>query len=748
MKPKHTWKFFRAGGFDQVHLESGADLLALNELDQKLWVALACPTTGLEFDTKTLTLIDTDKDGRIRAPELIAAVNWAAACLKNTDDLLKSSPQLELSAINENSPEGKQLLASARHILASLGKPEATAITLEDTADTAKIFAQTRFNGDGIIPADSAEDAATQAVIADIITCLGSELDRSGKPGVSQAKVDQFFTEAQAYSDWWAQAEKDPAIRPLDGSTDTAASTLKSLRPKVNDYFTRCRLAAFDPRALAALNRDEKEYVPLAAKDLTLGSTEIASLPLALVEPGKPLPLVQGINPAWADAMAQFVTQIVRPILNGKSDLSEADWQTISARFAAYEAWQGAKAGASVEKLGLPRVREILAGKTRETITALLARDKALEPESNAIAAVERLIRYHRDLFKLLNNFVSFRDFYRRKEKAIFQVGTLYLDQRSCELCIGVEDAAKHSIMASLAGTYLAYCDCVRKGTGEKRQIVAAFTNGDSDNLMVGRNGLFYDRKGNDWDATITKIIDNPISIRQAFWSPYKKAARMIQEQIAKRAAVADQSAVTQIAQTATTIEKAATVPPSAAAPVRKIDPGLIAALGVGAAGLGGMIGGVVTGFLNLKGLMPLGVLAIILVISGPSMLLAWLKLRKRNLGPILDANGWAVNARAKVNVPFGASLTRIALLPPGAQRDLVDPFAEKKRPWWLYLTLTGIVLVLLLALLWYLGRCDGSLPYKFRSTTVLGANAPAYEERHPGGGAFTNAPAVEPAKK
>ena len=78
--PSKQWQFFRAGGFDQVALESGADLMALDQLDQKLWVALACPTTGLEFDAKTLALIDTDKDGRIRAPELIAAVKWAGAC--------------------------------------------------------------------------------------------------------------------------------------------------------------------------------------------------------------------------------------------------------------------------------------------------------------------------------------------------------------------------------------------------------------------------------------------------------------------------------------------------------------------------------------------------------------------------------------------------------------------------------------------------------------------------------------------
>ena len=105
----------------------------------------------------------------------------------------------------------------------------------------------------------------------------------------------------------------------------------------------------------------------------------------------------------------------------------------------------------------------------------------------------------------------------------MFQAGTLYLDGRSCDLCIHVNDAGKHGLLAGCAKTYLAYADCSRPSTGEKMTIAAAFTGGDNDNLFVGRNGLFYDRQGRDWDATITKIIDNPISIRQAFWSPYKK---------------------------------------------------------------------------------------------------------------------------------------------------------------------------------------------------------------------------------
>lgn len=685
MKTNHSWKFFRAGGFDQVKLDTGADFANLDQLDQKLWVALASPTTGLEFDAKTFALIDTDKDGRVRAPEIINAAKWATGCLKNPDDLSKSSADLPLAAINDATPEGKQLLNSARQILANLGKKEATSISIADTADTAKIFAQTQFNGDGVVPAESAGDEATKSVITDIISCLGAETDRSGKPGVNQAKVDQFFAEALAFADWCKKSETDPAILPFKANTVTAFAAFKAVKIKVDDYFARCRLAAFDSRAITALNREEKEYLAFAAKDLTVTAAEIAGFPLAQVSPGRPLPLKDSVNPAWADAIAKLETDVVRPLFaNQKEALTESEWSAISAKFAVFESWTGAKAGTLVEKLGIGRVREILAGKSKETITALIAKDKALEPEADAIVTVEKLLRFRRDLGKLLDNFVSFRDFYDRGDRAIFQAGTLYLDQRSCDLCLYVEDPGKHATMAALAGCYLAYCDVFRKATGEKKQIVAAFTDGDSDNLMVGRNGIFYDRKGNDWDATITKIVDNPISIRQAFWAPYKKFVRMIEEQVAKRAAAAEAASADKLASAASKVATAdQTATAGKPAEPKKIDVGTVAALGVAVGAIGTAITALATGVMKLPvWQVPLVFVALILLISGPSMLIAWLKLRKRNLGPLLDANGWAVNAKARINVPFGASLTRVASLPPGSKRDLSDPFAEKRSPW------------------------------------------------------------------
>ncbi len=707
MNNGHHWHFFRAGGFDQVKIQSGSDLAQLDKLDQKLWVALACPTRGLEFDTKTLDLIDTDKDGRIRAPEIIAAGKWATGCLKNPDDLLRGSSSLPLSAINDAAPEGKQLVASAKQILRDLGKADATAISVEDTLDTTRIFAQTNFNGDGIIQVDAASDDATKAVINDIMACLGSETDRSGKPGISQAKLDQFLAEAQAHTGWWKKADSDKTLLPLGEATPAGAATIKAVKAKVDDYFARCRLAAFDARAVGALNRAETEYAALAAKDISHTATEVSGFPLARVEAGRPLPLVGPVNPAWADALKALQQQVVKPLLGDKPEITESDWATILSKFTGYEGWAASKAGATVEKLGSKRLSEILASNAKDAITALIAKDKALEPEFNAIAAVDRLTRYYRDLVPLLKNFVSFEDFYSRQAKAIFQTGTLYLDQRSCELCLGVEDAGKHATMAALAGAYLAYCDCVRKATGEKRVIVAAFTGGDSDNLMVGRNGIFYDRQGRDWDATITKIVDNPISIRQAFWAPYKKLVRMLEEQVAKRAAAADAASTAKMQSAATATATADQKPPE---PPKKIDTGTLAAIGLVLTTLLAALGGIFGAFAKLPiWQVPLAIAGIMLAISIPSMVLAWLKLRKRNLGPILDANGWAINAKAKINLPFGGSLTGVAMLPAGSHRDLRDPYVQKHtgRNWFMVV----LLLILLAASAWYFGLVEKVLP-------------------------------------
>ena len=278
---------------------------------------------------------------------------------------------------------------------------------------------------------------------------------------------------------------------------------------------------------------------------------------------------------------------------------------------------------------------------------------------------LRKLLLLHRDFYRLLRNFVTLEDFYDNDEKTVasFLAGTLILDQRACKLCIRVNDLAKHDSQAPLSGMYLLYCNCENKKTGKKLQIVAAMTQGEIKNLSVGKNGIFYDNDGLDYDATVFKIIENPISLRQAFWNPYRKMAKWVEDKINKSAAEKDAKTFDDM-----TAKVATAADPNAekksAFDIAKFA-GIFAAIGMAL----GMIGtALVEVGKEMSGLAWWQYLiifvCILLIISGPSMIMAWMKLRRRNLAPVLNANGWAINADSIISVPFGLKLTEQVRFP------------------------------------------------------------------------------------
>ncbi|HEX9205415.1 MAG TPA: hypothetical protein VF853_05765 [Candidatus Deferrimicrobiaceae bacterium] len=688
----HRWKFFRAGGFDQALLETGADLVALDSLDQKLWVALSCPVAGIEFDRKTLDFVDSDGDGHIRAPEILDAARWATTVLKDPESLVRRRDRIPLAAIDDGTEEGKKVLSGARYVLAALGNPEATEISLGEATDTATIFSGARFNGDGIVTARTAGEPHLSAVVEDVIACFGGETDRSGEQGVTAETIGRFYSDARALAEWWDAGRKAETL-PFGADTADRHEIFRSLKYKFEDYFQRCRLAGFDGRAASLLAPAETEYQSLSATSLGEAPGKMAQFPIAVPAAGKPLPLSSGLNPAYADAVRRFDDEIAVPVLGSAGSLSEEGWRQVCGRFAPYESWLAGRPATPVGRLEEARVRQVLSEAGEAALLDLAGRDKAAEPEVAAIRSLERLLRYCRDLHLLVNNFVSFRDFYTRKGKAMFQAGTLFLDGRSCDLCVPIADVAKHAAVATSSSVYLAYCDCVRRGGAEKMTIAAAVTAGDSDFLMVGRNGVFYDRKGQDWDATVVRILEHPIGIRQAFWYPYKRLGRMIGEQFQKVAAARSKAADDRMAAQAIAAGGQAAAGKTTPPVPQPFDvarfAGIFAAIGLAIGAIGTALASALAGLFRLAWWqIPILFAGILLLVSGPSVLLAWLKLRKRNLGPILDANGWAVNARARINIPFGESLTAAARLPENAERSLADPFAEKKTPWKLYILL------------------------------------------------------------
>lgn len=649
----YNWKYAYVGGVPRVQIATGEDIAHLGELDEKMWTVLSCPVKGLEIDEKSLAYIDTNNDGQVHVTEVVSVAEWLTGALTDPDCLTQGLNSLPLSLINTETEQGAALLKAATHILQELGKPEATEISLADSS---------------------------------------SSLD-----AVMQHRLEQLKAERSA---------QDTVAAPYGEHTEAVTAAYTALTPKVKDYYMRSRLAAFSTESTAALDVQVAQIEAISTANLTDRTAEIAACPIARVTEGTSTPVLAlsaAINPAWAEQW-----EVVRTHFAG--DITEAMWDDMGHKLEAYHSYQ-----ASLE---------------------VTEADVVLDEETASIQLVDKFLHLLRDFHQLLRNFVTLTDFYTPGRQGIFQAGTLYIDQRACHLCMRVTDAAAMAAQAAQSGLFLVFCHCTSKIKSQTMEIVAALTVGDTQNISVGKNAIFYDRQGHDWDARVTNVIDNPISIRQAAMSPYRKMASFVEDKVRSMAqkkedAVISKAATTidEKAESAATATAQATTAPSTAQPdefkaaaksaasafdIAKFA-GIFAAIGMAIGFIGSAITTIVTGFLKLSWWqMPLSLLAIFLLISGPSMFLAWLKLRKRNISPMLNANGWAVNAAAMISIRFGNALTEQACFPLSAKMRKQDPFADKEIPWWKHLLGWSLILVLLVAVLWF-----------FKVVTIPGLTSP-----------------------
>lgn len=685
----YDWKFSTIGGVTRVNIDCGEDIAHLDELDQKLWTTLSCPITGLEIDEKTMQMLDTNGDGKIHVNEVIAAAKWLTSVVKNPDVLTRREDTFHLSDFNQDNEEGKRLYDSASNIVENLDHDK-DIITVADVSDSMAIFAKTRFNGDGIITANSTDDADLKGIIGNIIGMVGSATDRSGDPGINTDHIEKFYTDLADFTAWKeaGEAGKDSIFVYGDNTADATAA-IDAIKTKLDDYFMRCKLAAFDAGSTTALDVSTAKIGEISNKNLSECNDEISTYPLTHVNAEMKLHLNAGINPAWKAAFNNIKTLVFNVEYPEAEFITEEQWDAVQAKVGAYRAYMAAKKGGNVEGLGYDAAKALLDNNRKAELLEIVAQDLALESTANSIDTINKFMHLYRDFFTVLMNFVTFSDFYSRDKKAVFQAGTLYIDQRSCDLCIKVTDMGKQTAGAGLSNMFIVYCDCTCKSKPAKMTIGAVITDGDIGNIRVGKNAIFYDRDGLDWDATVTSIIDNPISVRQAFWSPYRKLGEFIEKTINKNAEAKDAEVMGNLT---AKVEGTAGAAPKQPFDMTKYV-SMFAMVGVAVGAVGGALALLVESVTGLHWWQWIAIIAgVMLVISGPAMIKAWLKLRKRNLSPLLNANGWAVNAKVLVNVRFGETLTHIAKYPIVKTKD---PFAKKKMPVWKKILLwLGIIIV------------------------------------------------------
>ncbi len=343
-------------------------------------------------------------------------------------------------------------------------------------------------------------------------------------------------------------------------------------------------------------------------------------MPLVTEEADVTLPLKTHLNPKHLEAILAFAEQCVTPVLGAVDTLDRLGWKKVKAAFAPYRDWVAAK----------PVMNAGLLGKLEEE---------------------ERELRYRLHLLELLENYVNMNRLYAHEE-AIFQTGVLRIDAKELSLCFHVESEAAHAALAQKSNCCVLYLKLTRPGEGASRQICAVVTAGHVAQLYVGSNGVFYDRDGQDWEAVVTKIVESEVSLMEAFWSPWRKLGEGVSSMVKKFLG-----------------DKQATAQKSVASGVQggAQSSGAAMASSVAAIGIGiGMMGTAVAALAAaVRGMIwwqwLLAVVAVVLVVSLPSVVLTWFKLRKRDLGAILNACGWAVNRPMRFSMARAREFTQCA---------------------------------------------------------------------------------------
>lgn len=190
----HQWRYSQSGGLIQVQISTINDVFNLKDLDPKQWTALSCPVKGLEFSEETLQILDSDKNGKVRIPEILEAIEFIKKYFKQPEIIMTPGDTIPLSALGDEPFScGHSPFDSAKAVLDILGKTDVSELSLEDISINDKLFSPGVINGDGVLPPECVKEDDVANVIKSIIETTGGQEDISGVKGINRSQFEEFF---------------------------------------------------------------------------------------------------------------------------------------------------------------------------------------------------------------------------------------------------------------------------------------------------------------------------------------------------------------------------------------------------------------------------------------------------------------------------------------------------------------------------------------------------------------------------
>jgi len=654
--------FRNYGGSYQLKIQSPEDFEKILSLDEALWAATSIPVDILNCDKAFLNYLDTDKNGRIRTDEIKDAVRWFLKIMKNYENTGKDI--LKLESINVDDPEGNLIRKTAERVLKNTGFSESKEITLSQVRDLQKIMADAGANGDGVITPNTAKEPEVSELISLIMSSVGSVQDESGKPGINQKILEEFFNQAKGYIEWInegkiPEGEEKTEIMVYGKQTEEIFKIMKEVEGKIDNYFLLCGLAKIDERVIEYVKLKQKELEETAFEEKQILIEKLSRLPVAPLNKEEILNFDEEINILYREKIKKLKKVLEKIYGEEISSLTKERWENFKNTFNKYREWLSRKKGEKVEFIGEEKLKKYIEGNYKEKIEELIRKDLEVAEEIRNIQTLEKLILYQRYLLEFLNNSVSFSNVYDPQVKSLYEAGTLIIDGRKITLTIRVNNRDIHKKVAEKSNVFLMYLLITGKEDKEKNfEVVAALTSGEVGRLGIGKRGVFFTNDGKEWDAEIVDMIINPVGLLEAIKSPFIRLAENIKRQIEKFAKAKQEKI------------ESAIVSPTGSGIARD----LMVGGGVAIAAIGSSFAYITKVFSQVKFVhILITVLVIGALILIPNIILGFIKLKARDLSIIFEASGCAINLRMRLTTRLGRIFTFRPSLPPGSKKEKGD---------------------------------------------------------------------------
>jgi len=683
--PKPT--FDQLGRSYHLRIKTIDDVRHVLELDEAHWVAMSCPVNALHCDEVFLPLLDTDENGRVLTWELRDSIEWMLRVLKNYKGVEEQSQVLHLDTVNLDEADGRSITESAKKMLTRLNADDYTQISLDQIRQIKSQIESMPVSEAGVVLPEATDDEAIQNFLKDIVACLGGVPHPNGKNGVNRDMLNRFLGESQAYLVWRdkgliPEGETETAVKPFGEQTAEIYAAYSSVREKIDRYFAQCRAVAFDPSLggrfkTSSARLGETDFSDPEQIDKLLEESLIATPQAESV-----LPLDDQINPADRHRIQTLREKTLLPILGENPDqLTAEQWEQVTQKLSAFDSWLSGRVGQQIEQLGVDKLREYQNTALKEAVEALIAQSNTTAFVLDNIRLTEKLVLFQWLMIRLLNNFVSFPHLYDPKKRALFEMGTLVMDARRFNFSVKVENQKSHAVVTKNGNMSVLYVEITSKLHPEPIILAVPVTSGGIGNLSVGKRGIFIDLENKLWDARVTQIIENPISLREAVVAPFKRLGAVITGKIESMTTVAEKKLDKVGASTFDQVHTQATAAasgeqqakPAATTPTASTQGGgpgsLLAGGGIAVAALGSATAYIArtVEMLAEPHIILFVVLGAILSVLIPTTIVAWLKLRRRDLSSILEGGGWAINAHMRLTWKQSRFFTQRPAYPVGS---------------------------------------------------------------------------------